>query len=105
MFWPSNAAAIMFLAPKQYYGAVSGISRTLGNIGTVLSYVLSISVATLSILRYVAFGILLGTNALDPKTGTILVNGLHFAFLISALIIVAAIIFSFISGFKRRVKE
>jgi len=105
MFWPSNAAAIMFLAPKQYYGAVSGISRTLGSIGTVLSYVLSISVATLSIPRYVAFEILLGTNALDPKTGAVFVNGLHFAFLISAVIIVVAAIFSFMSGVKRKVKE
>ena len=105
MFWPSNSAAIMLLAPKQYYGAVSGIARTLGSIGTVLSYVLSISVATLSIPRHVAFEILLGTNALDPKTGAVFVDGLHFAFLISAVIIVVAAIFSFISGVKRKVEE
>ena len=105
MFWPSNSAATMLLAPKHYYGAVSGIARTLGSIGTVLSYVLSISVVTPSIPRYVAFEILLGTNALDPKTGAVFVNDLHFTFLISAVIIVVAAIFSFISGVKRKVEE
>ncbi|BFH72168.1 MFS transporter [Sulfurisphaera javensis] len=101
MFWPSNAAAIMYYAPKQYYGAVSGVSRTLGSIGTVLSYVMSISVSTLVIPRYVAFEILLGTNALDPKTGADFVNGLHFAFLISAVIIIIASVFSLASGISK----
>lgn len=103
MFWPSNFTAIMFLAPKQYYGAVSGISRTLGSIATVLSYVLSITVATLAIPRYVAFEILLGTNTLDPKTAIVFVNGLHFAFLVSSILIVFASLFSFMSGLKREV--
>lgn len=98
MFWPSNSAAIMFHAPKQYYGAVSGVARTLGSIGTVLSYVMSITIATLVIPRYVAFEILLGTNSLDPKTGAEFVNGLHFAFLVSSLIIIIAAIFSIASG-------
>ncbi|BFI76850.1 MFS transporter [Sulfurisphaera ohwakuensis] len=105
MFWPSNAAAIMYYAPKQYYGSVSGISRTLGSIGTVLSYVMSISIATLVIPRYVAFEILLGTNALDPKTGADFVQGLHFAFLVSAVIIIVASIFSIASGIKRKLSS
>ncbi|MBB5253596.1 MFS transporter [Sulfurisphaera ohwakuensis] len=105
MFWPSNAAAIMYYAPKQYYGSVSGISRTLGSIGTVLSYVMSISIATLVIPRYVAFEILLGTNALDPKTGADFVQGLHFAFLVSAVIIIIASIFSMASGIKRKLSS
>ncbi|BAB66751.1 MFS transporter [Sulfurisphaera tokodaii] len=105
MFWPSNAAAIMYYAPKEYYGSVSGISRTLGSIGTVLSYVMSISIATLVIPRYVAFEILLGTNALDPKTGADFVQGLHFAFLVSAVIIIFASIFSIASGIKRKLSS
>ncbi|QIW24589.1 MFS transporter [Sulfolobus sp. S-194] len=105
MFWPSNAAAIMYYAPKQYYGSVSGISRTLGSIGTVLSYVMSISIATLVIPRYIAFEILLGTNALDPKTGADFVQGLHFAFLVSAVIIIIASIFSMASGIKRKLSS
>lgn len=102
MFWPSNATAIMFSAPKQYYGSVSGVSRTLGSIGTTLSYVLSITVATLSIPRYVAFEIFLGTNVLNGKVDNVFVSGLHVAFLVSAIIILAASIFSVLGG---RTKE
>ncbi|WP_338604496.1 MFS transporter [Sulfolobus tengchongensis] len=97
MFWPSNSTAIMFHAPKEYYGSVSGLSRTLGNIGTILSYVLSIVVATLSIPRYVAFEIFLGTATLDKDISKVFVNGLHFAFLVSSLIIIVAIVFSILS--------
>ncbi|AGJ63872.1 Permeases of the major facilitator superfamily [Sulfolobus islandicus LAL14/1] len=98
MFWPSNSTAIMFYAPKEYYGSVSGLSRTLGNIGTILSYVLSIVVATLSIPRNVAFEIFIGTTTLNGDVSATFVNGLHFAFLISSIIIVVAMIFSFMSG-------
>ncbi len=105
MFWPSNAAAIMYHAPKQYYGSVSGISRTLGSIGTVLSYVMSISIATLVIPRYVAFEILVGTSALDPETSVDFVKGLHFAFLVSAIIIIIASVFSMLTGIKRKLSS
>ncbi|MCH4815653.1 MAG: MFS transporter [Saccharolobus sp.] len=98
MFWPSNSTAIMFHAPKEYYGSVSGLSRTLGNIGTILSYVLSIVVATLSIPRNVAFEIFIGTTKLNGDVSATFVNGLHFAFLISSIIIIVAMIFSFMSG-------
>ncbi len=98
MFWPSNSTAIMFYAPKEYYGSVSGLSRTLGNIGTILSYVLSIVVATLSIPRNIAFEIFIGTTTLNGDVSATFVNGLHFAFLISSIIIVVAMIFSFMSG-------
>ncbi|QGA68307.1 MFS transporter [Sulfolobus sp. E11-6] len=98
MFWPSNSTAIMFHAPKEYYGSVSGLSRTLGNIGTILSYVLSIVVATLSIPRNVAFEIFIGTTTLNGDVSVTFVNGLHFAFLISSIIIIIAMVFSFMSG-------
>lgn len=98
MFWPSNSAAIMFSAPREYYGAVSGISRTLGNIGTTLSYVLSITVATLVIPRYVAFEIFLGLSSLDGDVSSEFVSGLHFAFLVSAAIVLIAAILSILGG-------
>jgi len=98
MFWPSNATAVMFSAPKEYYGSVSGVSRTLGSIGTTLSYVMSITVATLVIPRQVAFEIFLGTNVLDGDVSNAFLNGLHFAFLISAIIIIIATLFSVLGG-------
>lgn len=98
MFWPSNATAVMFSAPKEYYGSVSGVSRTLGSIGTSLSYVMTITVATLVIPRQVAFEIFLGTNVLNGNVSDAFVDGLHFAFLISAIIIIIATIFSILGG-------
>jgi MFS family permease len=98
MFWPSNATAVMFSAPREYYGAVSGISRTLGSIGTTFSYVLSITVATLVIPRYVAFEIFLGTNVLNGNVSNAFVNGLHFAFLVSAVIILVSAVLSILGG-------
>lgn len=98
MFWPSNATAVMFSAPKEYYGSVSGVSRTLGSIGTTLSYVMSITIATLVVPRQVAFEIFLGTNVLEGGVSNAFVNGLHFAFLISAIIIIIAALFSVLGG-------
>jgi Arabinose efflux permease len=83
---------------KEYYGSVSGVSRTLGSIGTTLSYVMSITVATLVIPRQVAFEIFLGTNVLDGDVSNAFVNGLHFAFMISAIIIIIATLFSVLGG-------
>lgn len=107
MFWPSNQTAIMFNAPREYYGAVSGVSRTLGNIGTILSYVLTITVSTLSIPRNVAFEIFLGTNVLNGGVSSVFVDGLHLAFLISSVIVVVAAILSILGEGKtsRRVVE
>lgn len=105
MFWPANATAIMFSAPREYYGAVSGISRTLGSIGTTLSYVLSITVATLVIPRYVAFEIFLGTSSLNGSISDAFVSGLHFAFLISAVIVAIAAIFSILGGSTSKLKS
>ncbi|AHC51857.1 major facilitator transporter [Sulfolobus acidocaldarius SUSAZ] len=107
MFWPSNQTAIMFNAPREYYGAVSGVSRTLGNIGTILSYVLTITVSTLSIPRNVAFEIFLGTNVLNGGVSSVFVDGLHLAFLISSVIVVVAAILSILGEGKtsRKVVE
>jgi hypothetical protein len=51
----------MSSAPKGYFGSVSDLSRTLESVGTILSYVISLSVSAASILKGVAFQIFLGT--------------------------------------------
>jgi len=99
LFWPSNNTAIMFSAPKEYYGGVSGLARTFSSIGTVLSYVISITVASLSIPRYVAFEIFLGTSSLDKKTMVFFTEGLHFAFLVSSLFILISLVLSALTIF------
>ncbi|MEM4086240.1 MAG: MFS transporter [Saccharolobus sp.] len=105
MFWPSNNTAIMYNAPREYYGAVSGMARAIGNVGTTISYVVSITVATLVIPRYVAFEIFLGTSTLNGGVSNEFVNGLHFAFLVSAIIILFAAIFSVLGGSTKEVRK
>lgn len=98
MFWPSNTSAIMSSAPKGYFGSVSGLSRTLGNVGIILSYVITLSVAAAAIPKEVAFKIFLGTSKLDGGLSSIFVVGLHYAFLISAVVLAVATFFSFLRG-------
>jgi hypothetical protein len=35
MFYPANNSAIMANSPEESYGSISGLSRTLGNLGTL----------------------------------------------------------------------
>ncbi|MEM1621969.1 MAG: MFS transporter, partial [Metallosphaera sp.] len=105
MFWPSNTSAIMSSAPKGYFGSVSGLSRTLGNVGIILSYVITLSVAAAAIPKEVAFKIFLGTSKLDGGLSSIFVVGLHYAFLISAVVLAVATFFSFLRGKEIRMEE
>ena len=51
MFFPANNSAVMANARTGSYGSISGLLRTVQNIGLVGSYVLAISVAAASIPR------------------------------------------------------
>jgi EmrB/QacA subfamily drug resistance transporter len=55
MFFPANDSAVMANARAGSFGSISGLLRTLQNIGTLGSFVLAISVAAASIPRQVAF--------------------------------------------------
>jgi EmrB/QacA subfamily drug resistance transporter len=55
MFFPANSSAVMSNARVGSYGSISGLLRTMQNIGTLGSFVLAISVAAISIPRDVAF--------------------------------------------------
>lgn len=105
MFWPSNISAIMASAPKGYFGSVSGLSRTLGNVGIILSYVITLSVAAAAIPKEVAFEIFLGTSKLNGGLSSVFVVGLHYAFLISAVVLALATFFSFLRGKEVRTEE
>ncbi|MEM3848093.1 MAG: MFS transporter, partial [Metallosphaera sp.] len=61
MFYPANNSAVMANARRGFYGGANGLLRTLANLGTLSSYVLALTVASLSIPRYVAFEVFLGT--------------------------------------------
>jgi hypothetical protein len=64
MFFPANNNEIMVHAGTGPYSSVSGILRTVQNIGMLESFVLAISVAAASIPRQIAFKIFIGTSNL-----------------------------------------
>ncbi len=98
MFWPSNNSAVMSSATKDLYGSISGLLRMLSNIGTLMSYIIAISIASLSVSRYVAFEVFLGTTHLQGGISSKFVTGIHSALLASLIILFIAGVFSSIRG-------
>lgn len=98
LFFPANNSAVMANTPRNLYGGISGILRTLGNTGILLSYVITITVASLAVPRYVAFEVFLGTSNLIGGVASKFLIGLHAAFLISIGILAVAAILSAIRG-------
>lgn len=107
MFWPANSSSVMSSAPKELYGSISGLLRTLSSIGTLLSYVISISVASLSVPRFVAFQVFLGTSALSGDVSTLFLSGLRYALIMSLIFLILAGIMSYFrsSGRKKSVVQ
>ncbi len=101
MFWPSNNSAVMSGAPRDIYGSISGLLRMLSNIGTLMSYVIAISIASLSVSRYVAFQVFLGSYHLSGSISSKFVVGIHAALISSFVILILAAVFSFVRGKNR----
>ncbi|MEM0107078.1 MAG: MFS transporter [Candidatus Micrarchaeaceae archaeon] len=106
MFFPSNTSAVMANAPKDNYGMASGINRTLGNVGMVLSFVLALTVISISIPRNAALAIFLGTQigGMSNKLASTFIIGLHAALLASIVMIGVAIAMSLARGKEDRNK-
>jgi MFS family permease len=105
MFWPSNNSAVMSGAPRKIYGSISGLLRTLTNMGTLLSYVITITVATTTVPRAVAFEVFLGIGKLTGRVSTKFLTGIHYALLVSLILLVLAGIFSFVRARAHRKVE
>ena len=98
MFFPANNSAVMANARTGSFGSISGLLRTVQNIGLVGSYVLAISVAAASIPRYVAFEVFIGTKSLSGGVSQAFISGIDHAFYASIFILVIAGVLSFIRG-------
>ena len=100
MFFPSNINAIMGNAPKDKYGVVSGINRTLNNIGMTLSFVIVLTVVSISIPSSTAIAIFLGSQigGLSSALTAPFVHGMHAALYSSAFLIGIAIFVSLFRG-------
>jgi hypothetical protein len=105
MFFPSNNSAVMAHARAGSYGSISGLLRTVQNIGLVGSYVLAISVAAASVPRQVAFEVFIGTSSLSGGASTSFLGGIHNAFYSSIGILIIAAVLSYFRGKEVRKEQ
>ncbi len=100
MFWPSNTSAVMSNTPPRLYGSTSGLLRTLSNIGTLLSYVIAITVAATTVPRYVTFEVFLGVAKLNGNVSSKFIVGIHSALIVAMIVLIASSISSFATSLK-----
>ena len=102
MFWPSNTSSVMSNSPKQLYGSSSGLLRTLTNIGTLMSYVIAITVAASTVPRYVTFEVFLGVDKLPGGLSSKFIVGLHYALLVSMIVLVMGALMSYMTVVRKK---
>jgi EmrB/QacA subfamily drug resistance transporter len=98
MFFPANNSAVMKRAHSGSYGSLSGLLRTLQNVGVLGSFVIAISVASASVPRSVAFDIFIGTTNLTGAIAGEFIVGIDSAFIVSTVILAIAGAMSFVRG-------
>jgi MFS family permease len=106
LFWPANTSAIMSAAPKEAYGAASGIMNTFRNTGMIMSFALSLTAATSAIPASLVYKLFLGNfqGKLSASNATSYLSGQRFAFEISAALLVMATFISVLTG-KIRIRH
>ncbi len=98
MFFPANTTAIMSQAPPRRLGAISGLRGALTNIGTLLSFVVTLSIASASVSRATAYEVFLGTTDLRGGVASQFLGGIHAALYGSAVILGVAAALSWSRG-------
>jgi len=101
-FFPANNSAVMSSAPPKAYGVVSGLLRTLSNIGMACSFAVALLIASLSIPRQVAFEIFLGVGRIQGQLSSAFVNGMHGALAGSIAVLLLALTLSILRGREAR---
>jgi MFS family permease len=105
MFFPANNSAVMANAPPDAYGAISGVLRTMQNVGILGSFVIAITVAAASIPRDIAFEVFIGTTNLVGGVSESFIRGIDAALTVSIILIVIAGILSWMRGHGIRSKK
>lgn len=102
LFYPANNSAVMANSPRELFGLSSGFLRTMSNIGMLGSFVISISIASLSVTRQVAYEVFAGVSNLNGglslKVSDALLSGIRVALYYSLAILLLGAIFSFARG-------
>jgi EmrB/QacA subfamily drug resistance transporter len=102
MFWPANSSAVMSNAHHEHYGSISGLLRLMTNIGTLGSFVIAITAATVAISRSTAFSVFIGTSKLIGGVSEEFLSGIHAALLACMGILIIAGILSLARGKEDR---
>jgi EmrB/QacA subfamily drug resistance transporter len=102
MFWPANSSAVMSNAQHQHYGSISGLLRLMTNTGTLGSFVITITAATVAIPRSTAFSVFIGTSKLIGGVSIAFLSGIHAALLTCLVILIIAGILSLARGKEER---
>jgi EmrB/QacA subfamily drug resistance transporter len=105
MFFPSNNSAVMANAPPGSYGGISGVLRTVQNIGILGSFVVAITVASASIPRNVAFEVFIGTTNLVGGVSEAFLLGIDASLFASIVIMGVAAVLSWMRGREVRRAE
>ncbi len=100
MFWPSNIKAVMGASDSKIYGSIGGLQRTLSNIGTLTSFVLALTIASLTIQRGLVYSIFVygAGNELTHSNALLLMDGFRSAFIVSITILLIAGLLSYSRG-------
>ncbi len=102
MFWPANSSAVMSNAQHEHYGSISGLLRLMTNVGTLGSFVITITAATVAISRSTAFSVFIGTSKLIGGVSITFLSGIHAALLTCLVILIVAGILSLARGKEDR---
>lgn len=98
MFYPANSSAVMANSPRELYGLASGFLRTMSSVGMLGSFVVAISIASISVPRYVAFEVFAGVGKLLGDVSSEFMVGIRSSLLISLVILAIAGVMSFSRG-------
>ncbi len=98
MFFPANTAAVMSRARPATFGSISGLRGTLTNLGTLFSFVLTLSIASATVPRYVAYSVFLGLGNLAGGLSSQFLSGLHAALYGMAVVLLIAATLSWSRG-------
>ena len=103
LFWSPNTSAAMNASPRSRLGIASATLATLRQTGMVTSFALALAVAAGSLPRAVMMQLFVGTNVtLGSATMQNFVVGIRSAFIVSAVLCVAAAALSSVRGKEDR---
>ncbi len=102
MFWPSNNSAVMANVAGELRGTASGTLRLLSSLGLIGSFIIALVAASSAIPRYLAFEIFAGTSKVIGGISKGFVSGMHVAFMVLALMLIIAGVFSYVRGKEDR---